>query len=341
MADSPFLLACRGLPAPRPPVWFMRQAGRSLPEYRATKGTANILAAVARPDLAAELTLQPVRRYGVDAAILYSDIVVPVHAAGFGVEIVAGVGPVVERPFRTAADLDRLPPFDADAQAPYVAETVRLLVKELGPVPLIGLAGGPFTVASYLVEGGPSRSYEHMRRLMWAEPELFAALLDRLADYGLASLRAQVSAGAAAVQVFDSWAGALATEDYEAHVLPSLSRMLADLADLGIPRIVSGVGTAELLGLFVDAGADVVSVDATITLTEARRRTGGRVALQGNLDPWVVALAPWPVVDQRARAVLASNGGHPAHVFNLGHGVRPETDPDVLARIVDLVHDGR
>jgi uroporphyrinogen decarboxylase len=337
LLTSPFLRACRAEPADRTPVWFMRQAGRSLPEYKAIKGTTNILEAIKQPELAAEITLQPVRRYGVDAAILYSDIVVPVHALGFGVDIQAGIGPTVERPFRSEADLARLRPLDPEADVPYVLETVRILVKEL-EVPLIGFAGAPFTVASYLVEGRPSRDYVETRRMLWREPALFAALLDRLADIALASLRSQVEAGASAVQLFDSWAGALEPWDYEAFVLPSVRKIFAGLADLGVPRIASGVGTAELLGMWAAAGADVVSVDSSITLDEARRRAGDGIAVQGNLDPWAVALAPWDVVEAKARDVLASNDRRPGHVFNLGHGVRPETDPDTLQRIVDLVH---
>jgi uroporphyrinogen decarboxylase len=318
----------------------MRQAGRSLPEYQAIKGTTNILEAIKQPELAAQITLQPVQRYGVDAAILYSDIVVPVHALGFGVDIQAGVGPVVERPFRSVADLDRLRPLEPEADVPFVLETVRLLVKELDPsVPLIGFAGAPFTVASYLVEGKPSRDYVETRRMLWRDPELFSALLDRLADIALASLRSQVEAGASAVQLFDSWAGALEPWDYERFVLPSVKKIFDGLADLDVPRIASGVGTAELLSQWASAGATVVSVDSTITLDEARRRVGPGVAVQGNLDPWAVALAPWDVVERKTSDVLASNGGRAGHVFNLGHGVRPETDPDTLQRIVDLVHD--
>ncbi|MDQ3107985.1 MAG: uroporphyrinogen decarboxylase [Actinomycetota bacterium] len=335
--DRPFLRACRSEPTDRTPVWFMRQAGRSLPEYKALKGTTNILEAIKRPELAAEITLQPVRRYGVDAAILYSDIVVPVHALGFGVDIQAGVGPVVESPFRTSADLDRLRLLEPEADVPYVLETVRLLVKDLD-VPLIGFAGAPFTVASYLVEGRPSRDYVETRRMLWRDPTLFAALLDRLADIALASLRSQVEAGASAIQLFDSWAGALDPDEYERAVLPSVRKIFAGLADLGVPRIASGVGTAELLGLWASAGADVVSVDSSITLDEARRRVGAGVGVQGNLDPWAVAMAPWDVVEAKTRSVLEANGGRPGHIFNLGHGVRPETDPDVLQRIVDLVH---
>ncbi len=336
---SPFLLACRGQPAPRVPVWFMRQAGRSLPEYRARKGAANILDAIAQPELAAELTLQPVRRYGVDAAILYSDIVVPVHAVGFGVDIVAGTGPVVANPFRSAEDLSRLRPLEPEADIPYVLETVRILVKELD-VPLIGFAGAPFTVASYLVEGRPTRDYVQTRRLLWSDPALFASLLDRLADLALTSLRSQVEAGAGAVQLFDSWAGALEPADYRAAVLPSVRKIFSGLADLGVPRIASGVGSAGLLSQWAEAGADVVTVDSSITLDEARRRVGPGVAVQGNLDPWAVALAPWEVVAAKTRGVLESNAGRPGHVFNLAHGVRPETAPEVLERVVELVHGG-
>ena len=338
LSNSPFLRACRSEPADRTPVWFMRQAGRSLPEYKAIKGTTNILEAIKQPDLAAEITLQPVRRYGVDAAILYSDIVVPVHALGFGVDIQAGIGPTVERPFRSEADLERLRPLEPEADVPFVLETVRILVKEL-EVPLIGFAGAPFTVASYLVEGRPSREYVETRRMLWRAPELFAALLDRLADIALASLQSQVEAGASAVQLFDSWAGALEPSDYQRFVLPSVAKIFGGLADLGVPRIASGVGTSELLGMWAGAGADVVSVDSTITLDEARRRAGRGIGVQGNLDPWAVALAPWEVVEAKTRAVLDSNAGRPGHVFNLGHGVLPETDPDTLRRVVDLVHE--
>ncbi len=323
------------------PVWFMRQAGRSLPEYRALRGEGSILDAIRVPDLAAEITLQPVRRYGVDAAILYSDIVTPVAAIGFGVDVAPGVGPVVDRPFACRADLQRLRPLDPDTDTPYVVETVRTVAGELGATPLIGFAGAPFTVASYLVEGRPSRTYARTKALMYGDPGLWAALLDRLADIAVASLRSQVGAGASVVQLFDSWAGALDPADYERFVLPASAKVFAGVADLGVPRIHFGVSTGELLGLMHRAGADVVGVDWRVHLDDARRRLGPDVALQGNLDPAVV-LAPWEVVADRVRAVLARNAGHPGHVFNLGHGVLPETDPAVLGRIVELVHaEGR
>jgi uroporphyrinogen decarboxylase len=335
--DPPFLLACRNQPASRVPVWFMRQAGRSLPEYRAIRGTGSILDAVRDADLATEITLQPVRRYGVDAAILYSDIVVPVAALGFGVEIRSGVGPVVARPFRDEADLDRLRPLDPEADCPYVQQTVRQLVGELGDVPLIGFAGAPFTVASYLVEGGPSRTLGTTKALMLGRPDVWARLLDRLAGIAVASLRAQVQAGARAVQLFDSWAGTLSPSMYERHVMPASAKVFAGLADLAVPTIHFGVTTGELLPLLAKAGASVVGVDWRVPLDEARSRLGPDIAVQGNLDP-AVCLAPWPAVEVAAVDVLTANAGRPGHIFNLGHGVLPETDPAVLERLVDLVH---
>lgn len=333
---DPFLAACRRQPTAYTPVWFMRQAGRALPEYRAVRGSGSILDAVRNPELAAEITLQPVRRYGVDAAILFSDIVVPVAAVGFGVDVHPGVGPVVEDPFRSPADLNRLRPLQPEEDTPYVLETVKLLTKEL-KVPLIGFAGGPFTVASYLIEGGPSRDHLATKALMYTDPHTWFALAERLADLAAVSLRSQVKAGARAVQVFDSWAGALSPADYRRYVLPASSRVFAGVADLGVPRIHFGVGTGELLELMAEAGADVVGVDWRVPLDRARRRLGPGVALQGNLDP-AVLLAGWEATRRQALRVLAEGGGH-GHVFNLGHGVPPSTDPDVLARVVDLCHE--
>lgn len=332
---APFLAACRRQPTAHPPVWFMRQAGRALPEYRALRREGSILSSIAQPDLAAEITLQPVRRYGVDAAILFSDIVVPVAAVGFGVEIRPGVGPVVDRPFRSAADLDRLRPLEPDTDLPYVQETIRILRRELH-VPLIGFAGGPYTLASYLIEGGPSRDHVATKTMMWREPELFAALLDRLADMALTSLRAQVAAGAQAVQLFDSWIGSLSPDDYRRSVLPASRRVFEGLADLGVPRIHFGVGTGALLELMAEAGADVVGVDWRVPLDSARARLGPTVAVQGNLDPTVV-LAGWEATRELAADVLARGGGT-GHVFNLGHGVLPDSDPGVLKELVDFCH---
>ncbi len=328
--------ACRGEPHERVPVWFMRQAGRSLPEYRAVRGDGSILEAIADPDRAVEITLQPVRRYGVDAAILFSDIVVPVHAIGFGVEVVPGTGPVVAQPFASRRDLARLPALDPSADTPYVTETVRRLAGEL-EVPLIGFAGAPFTVASYLVEGGPSRHQARTRALMAADPALWHELMERLADLAITSLLSQVGAGASAVQLFDSWAGSLSPEQYRLGVAPHSRRVLAALGDAGVPRIHFGVGTGELLDQMGECGADVVGVDYRVPIDEARRRVGHGRSLQGNLDPAAV-LAGSDAACAGARAVLAANGGHPGFVFNLGHGVLPASDPEVLARVVRLVH---
>ncbi|MDQ1713299.1 MAG: uroporphyrinogen decarboxylase [Frankiaceae bacterium] len=334
--DSAFLRACRREPVPYTPVWFMRQAGRALPEYREIRRGVSMLDSCMRPDLVTEITLQPVRRLGVDAAILFSDIVLPLRAVGVGLDIVPGVGPVVAEPFRGPADIDRLRPLEPDEDVPYVAEAVRLLVKELA-VPLIGFAGAPFTLASYLVEGGASKTHARTKAFMYADPAGWALLTERLADIALASLRAQVHAGASAVQLFDSWAGALSAADYATYVLPASRRIFAGLADLGVPRIHFGVGTGELLGLMGEAGADVVGVDFHLPIDEGARRVGPGRAVQGNLDP-AACLAPWEVVAARTRDVLDRAKGLEGHVFNLGHGVLPETDPDVLERVVDLVH---
>ncbi len=335
--DSDFVRACRREPHERVPVWFMRQAGRSLPEYRAVRGEGSILDAIADPDRAAEITLQPVRRYGVDAAILFSDIVVPVHAVGFGVDVVPGTGPVVEHPFTSRDDLDRLRPLDPGSDTPYVIETVRRAVESLD-VPLIGFAGAPFTVASYLVEGGPSRHHSRTKALMAGDEALWHELMDRLADLAIASLLAQVEAGASAVQLFDSWAGALSPDQYRRSVAPHSARVLEAVGETGVPRIHFGVGTGELLDQMGDCGADVVGVDFRVPIDAARRRVGPGRALQGNLDPAVV-LAGESAACEAARAVLAANGGHPGFIFNLGHGVLPSSDPDVLARVVQVVHD--
>ena len=335
-AHSAFLAACRGERPDHTPVWFMRQAGRSLPEYRALRHNSSILEALRDPELAAEITLQPVRRYGVDAAILFSDIVVPIAAIGVGVEIVAGRGPVIERPFRSAADLERLRPLEPEVDTPYVLETVRILAKELS-VPLIGFAGAPFTVASYLIEGAPTRDFVKTKSLMHLEPTLFAALMERLGDLALASLASQVAAGASAVQLFDSWAGSLSRSDYEHHVLPVTNRLLAGLADLGVPRIHFGVGTGELLDLMAP-GAEVLGVDWRVPLPVAAARAGRPMPLQGNLDP-ALCVAGFEAAAPAARAILAEGASLPGHIFNLGHGVLPETNPDVLARLVDLVHE--
>ncbi len=315
----------------------MRQAGRSLPEYRKIRAGIGMLESCRRPDLVTEITLQPVRRHGVDAAILFSDIVVPVAAAGIDLDIVAGTGPVVAEPVRTAADLERLRPI-TPADVDFVAESVRLLVAELGSTPLIGFAGAPFTLASYLIEGGPSRTYLKTKAMMYGAPDLWHALLERLAGITHTFLRTQIEAGVSAVQLFDSWAGALSEADYREYVMPHSAAVLGGLADAGVPRIHFGVGTAVLLEAMGEAGADVVGVDWRTPLDVATKRIGPDRAVQGNLDP-AVLFAGWETVEREARRVLAQGAAAPGHVFNLGHGVMPETDPDILTRLVALVHE--
>ncbi len=336
LADSALVRACRGQDVPHTPVWFMRQAGRSLPEYRKIRAGVGMLESCRRPELVTEITLQPVRRHGVDAAILFSDIVVPLAAAGVDLDIVAGTGPVVAAPIRTAADVAALPAL-APGQVDFVAESVRLLLPELGATPLIGFAGAPFTLASYLIEGGPSRTYLKTKAMMYGDPELWHTLCARLADITLAFLRVQVDAGVSAIQLFDSWAGALSEADYRTFVMPHSARVLNGLADAGVPRIHFGVGTAVLLEAMGEAGADVVGVDWRTPLDRAAGIVGPDHSLQGNLDP-AVLFAPWEVVERETRRVVAEGKAARGHVFNLGHGVMPETDPDVLTRLVELVH---
>ncbi|RZQ61373.1 uroporphyrinogen decarboxylase [Amycolatopsis suaedae] len=336
LPDAPFLVAARGGTPSRIPVWFMRQAGRSLPEYRSLREGVPMLDACFDPEMLAEITIQPVRRHDVDAAILFSDIVVPLKAAGLDIDIVAGTGPVVARPVRTAADVDALPELDP-AQVGPVADGIRLLVDRLGATPLIGFAGAPFTLASYLIEGGPSRNHERTKALMHSEPDVWHALAGKLATVALTFLRAQLAAGVDAVQLFDSWAGALSERDYREFVLPHSAAVLGGLADAGVPRIHFGVGTGELLPAMREAGADVVGVDWRIPLDEAVRRLGGSAVVQGNLDP-AVLFASWPVIEAQVRRIVGEGRAADGHVFNLGHGVLPETDPEVLTRVVELVH---
>ncbi len=335
--SSDLVRAARREPVTCTPVWFMRQAGRSLPEYRAVREGTSMLEACTRPDLVAEITLQPVRRHGVDAAIFFSDIVVPLKAVGLDLDIVAGVGPVVAEPIRSRADLDRLPELTSE-HVPYVTEAVRLLVAELGETPLIGFAGAPFTLASYLVEGGPSKNHVRTKALMHGDPDLWHALCDRLAQISGAFLRTQAQAGASVVQLFDSWVGALSRADYARYVQPHSARALAAVADLDVPRIHFGVGTGELLQLMGAAGAEVVGVDYRVSLTDASERIGPDHAVQGNLDP-ALLFAPWEVLREIVVGIVEEGRRTPGHIFNLGHGVLPDVDPDVLTRVTELVHE--
>lgn len=287
------------------------------------------------PDLVTEITLQPVRRYGVDAAIFYSDIVVPLKAAGIDLDIVPGTGPVVAHPVRTRADVEALPVLDI-SQLDFISQAVRQLVGELGEIPLIGFAGAPFTLASYLVEGGPSRNHENTKAMMYGDPQLWQLLLSRIAEVSTVFLSAQARAGARAVQLFDSWVGALPLDDYQRFVEPHSRHVLSCLGELGVPRIHFGVGTAQLLGAMGDAGADVVGIDHHLSLADGIARAGDR-AVQGNLDP-ALLFAPWEAVAPRVRDIVRTGRTARGHIFNLGHGVLPATDPDMLKRVVDEVH---
>lgn len=341
LPESPYLVAASGRTPDRVPVWFMRQAGRSLPEYRALRAQNTMMAACFDADLITEITLQPVRRHGVDAAILFSDIVVPLRAAGIGVDIVPDVGPVIDHPIRTAADVSAVRPLEPAQVAP-VTDAVGMLVNELGQVPLIGFAGAPFTLASYLVEGGPSKHHERTKAMMLGEPATWHALMTALTDVTIGFLKVQLDAGVDAIQVFDSWAGTLSLADYRSFVLPHSERVFAELAGAGVPMTHFGVGTAELLGAMSSAGAGVVGVDWRTALADAATRVRPGSALQGNLDP-VVLLAGWDAVARSARAVVddgrrAVAAGASAHIFNLGHGVLPATDPAIVTDLVALVH---
>ena len=335
---APLLVrALRSQSVERPPVWFMRQAGRSLPEYREVRRSASLMEITHQPELTAEVTLQPVRRHDVDAAILFSDIVTPLEAIGVGVEIRPGVGPVIEKPVRTRADLARLREFEPESDAPWLAQAVRLTRAELSGKALIGFAGAPFTLASYLVEGGPSKNMARTKAMMRSEPTLWRELLERLAGIAAASLRAQAQAGADAVQIFDSWVGSLSARDYVAHVQPSVAALFEATADLGVPRIYFGLGTGHLLEQIATVGADAVGLDWRIPLSRARRVLPDAIALQGNLDP-TACLAGEQALERELRLVLGEAPPR-GYVFNLGHGVLPETDPAVLTHLAALVRD--
>lgn len=336
LSDAPLL---RALTGPRPdhaPVWFMRQAGRSLPEYRELRVGTRMLDACLTPDLAAEITLQPVRRHGVDAAVFFSDIVIPLRLAGVEVEIEAGRGPVFANPVRTAADVDRITaidPLSLDGAA--IAEAVGIVTAELGDTPLIGFAGAPFTLAAYLVEGGPSKEHLRARAMMHADPDSWNRLAGWLAQVSRRFLEIQRDAGASVVQLFDSWAGSLSTADYRAFVAPH-SRVALD--GIGIPSIHFGVGTGPFLDdMRLDGIADGVGVDWRLPLDEAAAILGPDVSVQGNIDPALLS-APWPVLEAHVRDVVERGRAARGHIVNLGHGVPPETDPDQLTRIVELVH---
>jgi uroporphyrinogen decarboxylase len=334
-----FLRACRREPVDRTPVWFMRQAGRYMPEYRAIRKDHTLLDICRTPELAVEVTLQPLRAMGVDAAILFADILLPLEPMGAPFEFAAGEGPVIHHPVRERADVERLHGFDPEEGLGHVLEAIRILSRELaGKTPLIGFAGAPFTLASYLIEGGKSSHFAKVKRFMYSEPALWNDLMRKLSDVVKVYLRAQVTAGASAVQLFDSWVGCLSPTDYKAFVLPHVRDILADVHSLGVPVIHFGVDTGSLLELIQEAGGTVIGVDWRTPLSQARARLGNGVALQGNLDP-LLLLAPRELLAERVVEVLNEAGTTPGHIFNLGHGILPETPPDAVRFVRELVHE--
>ena len=337
MNDSPFIRACRRQPVDRVPVWYMRQAGRYDPEYRKIKEKYSLLEICRQPELAAEVTMMPVRKLGVDAAILYSDIMNPVASLGIVFDIVKNVGPVIENPIRSAEDVERLKPIDVEGDLPHILETIRILDRELD-VPLITFAGAPFTIASYLIEGKPSKTYIRTKQMMYSRPDIWYALMDKLGDMAIAYLKAHIAAGAKAVQLFDSWAGALSPRDFRTFVLPVVSRIFRELKPYETPKIYyPGVGSGELLAELRDIDADVIGLDWRVTIREGRRRLGERFAIQGNLDPYVLT-GPMPVIEAQAAEIIEQGMEQPGYIFNLGHGLFPEASLDKLKALTEFAH---
>ncbi|HEY2593963.1 MAG TPA: uroporphyrinogen decarboxylase [Chloroflexota bacterium] len=333
------LAACRREPVDATPVWFMRQAGRTLARYRALREQYPILTLAKTPELCSRITLMPVEELGVDGAVLFADIMLPLEPMGVSLEIQTDLGPVIHSPIRDMAAVQRLRPLEAEQGVPFVLETIRGLKTELadGRAAVIGFCGAPFTLACYMIEGRPSRDYAHAKAMLMREPALWSALMDRLTDGMLNYLKAQVAAGADVIQVFDSWIGSLAPDDYERSVLPWMRRLFAEMRETGAPTIYFGTGNASLLELMASAGSDVMSVDWRVRLDEAWQRIGWDRGIQGNLDP-VRPVAGFEPALAATRDVLSRAAGRPGHIFNLGHGVMPETDPDVLKRLVETVH---
>jgi uroporphyrinogen decarboxylase len=334
-----FIRACRGQAVDTTPVWFMRQAGRYMGEYRALRAKHRMLELCRTPELAVEVTLQPLRAHAVDAAILFADLLLPLEPMGAPFDFLAGEGPVIERPVRTAAHIAALRVIDPEEGLGYVLEAIRLLRRELeGKTPLIGFAGGPFTLASYLIEGGKSSQFLTTKRLMFSEPELWHQLASKLAEVVRRFLRAQIAAGVQAVQLFDSWVGALGPEDFATYVEPHLAHILRDLETTGVPVIHFGTGTQSLLELQKRAGGTVIGVDWRTPLDQASRRLGADTVLQGNLDP-VALFAPRELLERKLAEVLTKGRAAKGHIFNLGHGILPETDPEVVSFVADRVHE--
>ncbi|WP_028988401.1 uroporphyrinogen decarboxylase [Thermicanus aegyptius] len=337
LKNDRFLRACRKEEVDQIPVWYMRQAGRFDPEYRKIKEKYTLLEISRNPELAAQITMMPVHKLGVDAAILYSDIMNPVESLGIEFHIVKEIGPVIPHPIRTLEDVKRMRPFDAEGDLPHILDTIHILHKEL-TVPLIGFAGAPFTIASYLIEGKPSRNYIRTKELMYGAKEVWEALMERLTEMVSSYLRAQILAGADAVQLFDSWVGALSPKDYTRYVLPYIRRIFISLEDLPQPKIYfPGVSSGEILPTLREIKADVIGLDWRVSIREGRRRTGGGFSIQGNLDPMLLT-APFPVIQEYAKEILDEGMEAPGYIFNLGHGLFPEADLDKVKALTEWVH---
>lgn len=335
--NDTFIRACRGEKTDYVPVWYMRQAGRSQPEYRKLKEKYSLFEITHQPELCAYVTKLPVDQYNVDAAILYKDIMSPLPAIGVDVDIKSGIGPVISNPVRSLQDVEKLGEIHPEQDVPYVLETIRLLTTEMLDVPLIGFAGAPFTLASYMIEGGPSRNYNKTKAFMYAEPKAWFALMEKLADMTITYVKSQVQAGAKAVQIFDSWVGALNVADYRVYIKPTMERIFAELRATNVPLIMFGVGASHLANEWNDLPLDVVGLDWRLSIEEARAR-GIQKAVQGNLEP-AILLCPWEVIEERVKAILDQGIKQPGYVFNLGHGVFPEVKPETLQRLTKFVHD--
>jgi len=335
--NDTLLKAARGEKTDHVPVWYMRQAGRSQPEYRAIKEKYTLFEITHQPELCAYVTKLPVDQYNNDAAILYKDIMSPLPALGVEVEIKSGVGPVISNPIRSAADVEKLGEIHPEEDVPYVLDTIKLLTQEQLTVPLIGFAGAPFTLASYMIEGGPSKNYNKTKAFMHAEPKSWFALMDKLAEMTITYVKAQIKAGATAIQIFDSWVGALNVEDYRVFIKPIMNKIFSSLREENVPLIMFGVGASHLALEWHDLPLDVVGLDWRLPIKEAREK-GISKAVQGNLDP-ALLLAPWEVIEAKAKEILDQGMAHPGYIFNLGHGVFPAVSPDTLRRLTAFVHE--
>lgn len=335
--NDTFLQACRGEAVTHTPVWYMRQAGRSQPEYRAVKEKYSLFEITHQPELCAYITKLPVDQYGVDAAILYKDIMTPLPAIGVDVEIKNGIGPVIDKPIRSLEDVSRLGEINPIDDVPYVLDTIKLLTNEMLEVPLIGFAGAPFTLASYLIEGGPSKGYHKTKAFMYSEPKTWFALMDKLEAMTISYVSAQIEAGAKAIQIFDSWVGTLSVADYIIYIKPTMQRIFASLRKYDVPLIMFGIGASHLVDEWNDLPIDVIGLDWRMQISEAREK-GITKTLQGNLDPSFL-LASWPVIEEKVKNILDQGLQHPSHIFNLGHGVFPEVNPETLKRLTAFVHE--